>query len=86
MSSTFGGPRSSAELPVAIVQPRHSNSCRPIALSLVNQATTSYVLPIELSAERLPKISNEPAALARGLFTLAREGKCSHDEGNGQVV
>ena len=53
MSSTFGGSRSSAELPVAIVQPRHSNSCRPIALSLVNQATTSYVLPIELSAERL---------------------------------
>ena len=53
MSSTFGGSRSSAELPVAIVQPRHSNSSQPIALSLVNQATTSYVLPIELSAERL---------------------------------
>jgi len=27
--------------------------CQPIALTLVNQATMSYVLPIELSAERL---------------------------------
>ena len=53
MSSTFGGSRSSAELPVAIVQPRHSNSSQPIALTLVNQPTIPYVSPIELSAERL---------------------------------
>ena len=53
MSSTFGGSRSSTELPVVILQPWHFISCDPIALTLVNQATMSYVLPIELSAERL---------------------------------
>ena len=53
MSSAFGGSRSSTELPVVILQPWHSISCELIALSLVNQATTSYVSPIELSAERL---------------------------------
>jgi len=53
MSSTFGGSRSSADVPVVIVQPQHSNSCQPIALTLVDQATMPYVLGIELSAERL---------------------------------
>ena len=45
MSSTFGGSRSSAELPVVIVQPQHSDSCQPIALTLVNQAKMRNVSP-----------------------------------------
>ena len=52
MSSTFGGSRSSAELPVVIVQPPHSISPEPSTLTLVHQATMPYVLRIELSAER----------------------------------
>ena len=53
MSSTFGGSRSSTELLIVIAQPQRSISSESIALTLVNQPMMPYVLPIELSAERL---------------------------------
>ena len=61
MSSTFGRSRSSAELPVVNAQPWHSISCRPIHPALVNRATMSYVVPIELSAERLGLAATQSA-------------------------